>query len=119
MSQYNKNEDLESLFTRIVVHSIRWSELLQFPRRLRKSEVLPTKFLQGWTQQFYDSLTDEECAVPYERGLVAGVKFARDSIVSAMFYKNLPSDIKSQIANLDLPYLMSLKDAAVSCPLHH
>lgn len=112
LKEENK-EDIETMFTRIAVHSIRWSGLLQFPNRLRKSRSIPTKFLVGWTQQFYDSLTDEECAVPNERGFIVGVKLVKDSIVAAMFFKNLPENIRSQLGNLDLPDLVALKDAAV------
>jgi len=113
MSLVEKEEDIELSFTRIVCHSVRWSELLQFPRRLRKSQSIPSKFLEGWTQDFYDSLTEEECAAPYERGFMDGLKLAKDSIVAAMFYKNLPENIRSQLGNMDLPNLADLKDAAV------
>jgi len=113
MSLVKKGEDIELSFTRIVCHSVRWAELLQFPRRLRKSQSVPTKFLEGWTQEFYNSLTEEECAAPYERGFMDGLKLAKDSIVAAMFYKNLPENICSQLGNMDLPNLADLRDAAV------
>lgn len=44
MSLEVKDEDIETMFTRLVAHSVRWQELLQFSSRLPKNKSIPKIF---------------------------------------------------------------------------